>query len=338
MAVSDEGEVLGSVSGGCVESAVVAEALEVIDAGEPRNVTFGYSDDDAFAVGLTCGGIIHLFVEPLTSATWAGGEVDHLDALAAELQAQRPAALATAIDGPQAGAHLLVRPGHAPSGSLGHPELDRVVARDALGELDAGISEVRHYGSHGEAREREVTVFVESFAPLPRMLVFGAVDFTGALVRMAKLLGYQVTVCDARAVFATEKRFPSADEVVVDWPDRLIRRIEADDHVPSLGPRDAVCILTHDAKFDVPAVQAAVATRAGYIGIMGSRRTHEARQSRLRLAGVSDEELARLHSPIGLDLGGRTPEEVAVAIVSEIIAARTGRDGRSLRTTTGALH
>lgn len=339
MAVSADGEVIGSVSGGCVEGAVVVEALGILESGDARIVTFGYSDEDAFAVGLTCGGTVHLFIEELSPDTWPSVDgVDAYDTLAAELRAERPVALATVVSGPNAGAKLLLRPGHGPVGSLGHPELDRVVARDALGELDAGISEVRHYGARGEAREEAVTVFVESFAPPPRMLVFGAVDFTGALVRAAKLLGYRVTVCDAREVFATRKRFPNADEVVVDWPNRLVERIEADDGVPSLGGRDAVCILTHDAKFDVPAVQAAVATEVGYIGVMGSRRTHEARVARLREVGISDDELARLHAPIGLDLGARTPEEVAVSILAEIIGTRTGRSGQRLRDSSGALH
>jgi xanthine dehydrogenase accessory factor len=179
-----------------------------------------------------------------------------------------------------------------------------------------------------------VSVFVESFAPPPRMLIFGAVDFTGALVRVAKVLGYRVTVCDAREVFATRARFPEADEVVVDWPDRLLGRVGA-----SLTPRDAVCVLTHDAKFDVPALTAALGTGAGYVGAMGSRRTHDDRLARLREAGVDDEALRRIRSPIGLDLGARTPEETAVSICAEIIAQRTGRaDARPLRDTDGPIH
>ena len=253
--------------------------------------------------------------------------------LAAALAADRPVALATVIEGPHTGAKLLVEPGAAPLGSLGDPDLDRVAARDALGELEAGRTGVRHYGSHGEARERDLTVFVESFAPAPRMIVFGAVDFTGALVRAAKLLGFHVTVCDAREVFATRRRFPHADEVVVDWPHRLLER---EGH--RLGPRDAVCVLTHDPKFDVPAITAALATGTGYLGVMGSRRTHADREVLLREAGLDDAELRRLRSPIGLDLGARTPEEVAVSILAEIIACRTGRSAAPLRSTSGALH
>jgi len=254
--------------------------------------------------------------------------------LAGAVRSERPVALATVIEGPGKGAKLLVHPGQAAEGSLGDPDLDRVVARDALGELAAGTTAVRHYGLHGEARETAVAVFVESFAPPPRMLVFGAVDFTAALVRVAKVLGYRVTVCDAREVFATRARFPEADEVVVDWPDRLLGRVGDD-----LTRRDAVCVLTHDAKFDVPALVAALATEAGYIGAMGSRRTHADRTVRLREAGVDAAGLARIRAPIGLDVGARTPEETAVSICAEIIADRTGRtEAKPLRTTAGPIH
>lgn len=269
------------------------------------------------------------------------------DALAAALRAGRPVALATVLDGPGRGAKVVVQPVDSAGaeeadgdpqadvlGTLGDPDLDRVVVRDALGELAAGTTVVRHYGLHGEARESTVSVFVESFAPPPRMVVFGAVDFTGALVRVGKVLGFTVTVCDAREVFATRKRFPDADEVVVDWPDRYLTRVG-----PSLTVRDAVCVLTHDAKFDVPALVAALATRAGYIGAMGSRRTHAERLARLREVGVGSEDVARIHAPIGLDLGARTPEETAVSICAEMIARRTGRtDARPLRDTDGPIH
>ncbi len=251
------------------------------------------------------------------------------EALARSLRADEPVALATVVDGPGLGAKLLVWPDRPPAGSLGNPDLDRVVARDAAGELAAGITSVRHYGEHGEARERAVSVFVESFAPPPHMLIFGAVDFTASLARCAKLLGYRVTVCDAREVFATRQRFPMADEVVVDWPNRLLDRVG-----PSLGPRDAVCVLTHDAKFDVPAIVAALATDVGYPGAMGSRRTHAQRVERLRDEGVDEAGLARVRAPIGLDLGARTPEETAVSICAEIIALRTARTSApSLRDT-----
>src|SRR5438067_5329350 len=222
------------------------------------------------------------------------------------------------VDGPRPGANVLVRPGAKVVGSLGDPDLDRVVARDVLAELDAGMSTLRHYGLHGEARRQEVAVFVESFAPPPQLIVFGAVDFTGALVKVAKVLGYRVTVCDARAAFATHQRFPEADEVVVDWPDRYLAKVGLD-----LGSRDAVCVLTHDPKFDVPAVVAALDTRVGYLGAMGSRRTHDERIKRLVEAGVAEDRLERLQAPIGLDIGARTPEETAISICAEIIALRT---------------
>jgi len=257
----------------------------------------------------------------------------------AALREARPVALATVIDGPHIGAKLLVEPDTAPIGSLGHLELDRVVARDALAELEAARSGVRHYGPEGQTTPEDlldqptVRVFVESHAPPPSMWIFGAVDFTAALAKVAKVLGYRVTVCDAREVFATRRRFPMADHVEVSWPTPVF---EAHGH--ELGPRDAVCILTHDPKFDVPAVQGAVASRVGYIGVMGSRSTHERRLERLVEAGLGEDDLARLMSPIGLDIGARTPEETAVSICAEIIARRTGRSVPSLRDGSGAIH
>jgi xanthine dehydrogenase accessory factor len=327
MAVNEDSEVIGSVSGGCVEGAVLTEGLKVLERGIPRLVTYGIADDDAFAVGLTCGGTIHIFVDDFN---------DEIDiAIGEALQRDEPAALATIIEGPGAGSKLLVRQSDLPSiGSLGHPDLDRVVTRDALGELEAGRTGVRHYGVHGEARREEgVAVFVESFALPPRMVIFGAIDFTAALARLGRVLGYHVTVCDARPIFATKKRFPMANEVVNEWPDRYLAVVGKE-----LGPRDAVCVLTHDPKFDVPAIMAAVETKAGYLGVMGSRRTHDKRGIRLKEAGLDDAGFARLMSPIGLDLGARTPEETAVAICAEIIASRTGREAPSLRDTDGPIH
>jgi xanthine dehydrogenase accessory factor len=258
------------------------------------------------------------------------------DLLNDEIRAERPVALATVIEAPtaeQLGRKLLVRPGHDTLGTLGHPDLDRVAVRDVLGELAAGQTLVRHYGAEGQAREDTVSVFIESFAPPPQMLIFGAVDFTAGLAKVAKVLGYRVTVCDARPVFATRQRFPAADEVVVDWPHRLLERTGK-----TLGPRDAVCVLTHDPKFDVPAVMEALKTDVGYLGAMGSRRTHDDRTRRLQEEGVTDEQLARVMSPIGLDIGARTPEETAVSICAEIIATRTGRRAPNLRDATGAIH
>jgi xanthine dehydrogenase accessory factor len=332
MAVNERGEVAGSVSGGCVEGAVVSECLAILETPDRRLVTFGYSDDDAFAVGLTCGGTVHLFIEPLDWGA-ADDSASVYGSLRTGIREGRPVALATVVDGPSVGAKLLVPAVGEQRGSLGRPGLDRVVARDASGALASGTTAVRHYGEDGQARESVVTVSIESFAPPPQLLVFGAVDFTRSLVRLAKVLGYEVTVCDAREVFATRQRFPEADEIVVDWPHRLLERVG-----PRLGPRDAICVLTHDHKFDVPAVIAALATDVGYIGAMGSRRTHDERLVRLRAEGVTDDQLDRLMSPIGLDLGARTPDETAVAICAEIIAARTGRPVPSLRDGDGPIH
>jgi xanthine dehydrogenase accessory factor len=255
------------------------------------------------------------------------------DAMRAAIDAEAPVALATVIDGPGRGQKLLVRPNAESMGSLGNGDLDRVVERDMLGELAAGRTGIRHYGPEGQAREEVVAVFIESFAPPPQMVIFGAVDFTAALVKVSKFLGYRVTVCDARPVFATTQRFPTADAVVVDWPDRLLSEIGE-----TLGERDAVAVLTHDAKFDVPAITSALMTDVGYIGVMGSRRTHDDRTARLVEAGVDAAGLDRLRSPIGLDLGGRTPEETAVSIVAEIIALHTGRSVTALRDTDGPIH
>ncbi len=255
------------------------------------------------------------------------------------LRAESPVALATVIEGPNVGAKLLVEPTAAPVGSLGHPELDRVVARDAVAELEAARSGVRSYGPEGQITPEDlvdqptVRVFIESHAPPPQMWIFGAVDFTAALARVAKVLGYRVTVCDAREVFATRRRFPMADEVKVTWPTPVF-----DEHGSELGPRDAVCVLTHDPKFDVPAVLGALATRVGYIGVMGSRKTHAKRMERLAAVGVTAADAERLMSPIGLDLGARTPEETAVSICAEVIARRTGRHVPSLRDSSGDIH
>lgn len=249
------------------------------------------------------------------------------------LRAEEPVALATVTAGPHLGAKLLVRPDGSTRGTLGDPDLDRVVTRDARGELEAGLTSTRHYGAHGEAREDTVAVFIEAFAPPPRMVIFGAVDFTRALASVAKVLGYRVVVCDARAVFATRQRFPMADDVVNEWPNRYLEKIGDE-----LGPRDAVCVLTHDSKFDVPAIVGSLATRVGYLGAMGSRKTHAKRIERLREAGVTDEQLERIMAPIGLDIGARTPEETAVSICAEIIGARTGRKAQSLRDAAGPIH
>ena len=256
------------------------------------------------------------------------------------IRSHQPVALATVVDGPNVGAKLVVTTNDEPVGDLGDPELTRIVARDAVAELEAGRSGIRNYGPEGQTTPEDlvntptVRIFVESWAPPPQMWIFGAVDFTAALAKVAKILGYRVTVIDAREVFATRRRFPMADEVIVSWPGPVFAERGA-----LLSPRDAVCILTHDPKFDVPAVQGALATRVGYIGVMGSRKTHAKRMERLAEVGIDQpEQIARLMSPIGLDLGARTPEETAISICAEIIARRTGRSTPSLREADGPIH
>ncbi|MEU7413995.1 XdhC/CoxI family protein [Streptomyces sp. NPDC042638] len=326
MAVGPDDEVLGSVSGGCVEGAVFELAQEVVASGAARLATFGYSDEDAFAVGLTCGGEITVLVRPVTS-----GSDPAFGAVAASVAAGEPVTVATVVDGPAPrGACLAVWPDTV-AGTLGTVGLDAAVTADARGELALGASLLRHYGPHGERREDTVTLFLQSFAPPPRMLVFGAIDYAAAVARIGGFLGYRVTVCDARPVFATPKRFPGAVEVVVDWPHRYLRHTGTDE-------RTVICVLTHDPKFDVPLLEEALRRPAAYIGAMGSRRTHDERRERLTEAGLTEAELARLRSPLGLDLGARTPEEVAVSVAAEIVALRWGGSGAPLTATAGAIH
>ncbi|MER5532690.1 XdhC family protein [Streptomyces mirabilis] len=326
MAVGPGDEVVGSVSGGCVEGAVFELAQEVVASGEARLETFGYSDEDAFAVGLTCGGEITLLIRRVTPA-----EDPSFAAVADSVAAGRPVTVATVIEGPAPlGATLAVWPDDV-AGSLGSTGLDVAVTADARGELAQGTTIRRHYGPHGERREDAVTVFLHSFAPPPRMLVFGAIDYAAAVARIGDFLGYRVTVCDARPVFATAKRFPAGVEVVVDWPHRYLRGTTTD-------ARTVICVLTHDPKFDVPLLEEALRRPAAYIGAMGSRRTHDDRRKRLIDAGLSEGELSRLRSPVGLDLGARTPQEVAVSVAAEIVALRWGGSGAPLTATGGAIH
>ena len=330
LAVAAGGEVIGSVSGGCVEGAVYELSTEVTASGQPVLQTYGVSDDDAFAVGLTCGGILDIFVEPVSKQTFP-----ELGEIATAVDRGEPVAVATVISGPgKIGARRVIwgDVSRASTGGLGAGErLDAAVDDDVRGMLAQGLTGIRRYGEHGERRGDELSVFVNSFAPPPRMLVFGAIDFAAAVARVGKFLGYHVTVCDARPVFATKSRFPDADEVVVDWPHRFLAGIEVD-------TRTVICVLTHDPKFDVPVLEVALRTPAAYIGAMGSRRTHEDRLERLRAVGMTEEELGLLRSPIGLDLGARTPEETAVSIAAELIQLRWGGTGRALTSTAGRIH
>ena len=326
MLVTGEGEAVGSVSGGCVEGALFEVGQAVLVDGIPQFETYGVSDDDAFAVGLTCGGILEVFIELVDDATWP-----ELEGIAASIASEEPVAVATIVKGPHfVGRHLVVRPGRT-EGSLGTTRLDETVRDDVLGMLAAGSTGFLHYGPEGERLGEGLEVFVSSYAPPAQMFIFGAIDFSAALVRVGKLLGYKVTVCDARPVFATKKRFPEADDVVVDWPHRWLEQQEVDE-------RTVIAVLTHDPKFDVPALLVALRTNAGYIGAMGSRRTHEDRLARLKEAGLTDAECARLHSPIGLDLGARTPEETAISIAAEIVQARWGGSGARLTSMAGPIH
>ncbi|WP_439081821.1 XdhC family protein [Streptomyces sp. WL006] len=326
LAVDRDGTAVGSVSGGCVEGAVYELCRQALDDGRSVRERFGYSDEDAFAVGLTCGGVIDILVTPVRADDPARPVFAAALAAAAEGTA---AALARVTDGPDdlLGLPLLVRPDGGHEGGLGgHPALDRTAAAEARALLDAGRTGPLAIGAEGSRCGRPIELLVESSVPPPRMIVFGAIDFASALVRAGKFLGYRVTVCDARPVFATAARFPEADEIVVDWPHRYLAGTGTD-------ARTVLCVLTHDAKFDIPLLEAALRLPVAYVGAMGSRRTHLDREDRLREAGLTDREVARLHSPIGLDLGARTPEETALSIAAEIVAVRRGGSGVPL---TGA--
>lgn len=328
LAVSASGEVAGSVSGGCVEGAVYELAQHVMATGEPVREQYGITDEDAFASGLTCGGIMQVFVEPVDSRLYP-----QLPGVLESIAEHDPVAVATVVSGSERlGRRRIVRPQRS-EGTLGNGELEAAVDDDARGMLAHGGTGTRRYGPEGQCDGDEIEVFVQSFTPPPRMLVFGAIDFAAAVADIGSYLGYRVTVCDARPVFATSKRFPTADEVVVRWPHVFLGEI-----ADQIDERTAICVLTHDPKFDVPALQAAFRTRAGYIGAMGSRRTHADRMARLRAAGVDEADLERLRSPIGLDLGSRTPEETAVSVAAELIQSRWGGSGLPLTATSGRIH
>jgi xanthine dehydrogenase accessory factor len=285
-------------------------------------------------VGLTCGGILDVFVERVDPARFA-----ELADVAADVDAGRPVAVCTVIehpDGDRRGARLVVRPSGPPVGTLGSARADDAVTDDARGLLAAGRSETLTYGPDGERRGEGMRVFVQAFAPKPRMLVFGAIDFAAAVARVGSFLGYDVTVCDARPVFATRSRFKDADRVVVEWPHRYLA---AEAEAGRVDGRTVIAVLTHDPKFDVPLLEVALRLpEFAYVGAMGSRRTHDDRRARLLEAGLTEHELERLSSPIGLDLGARTPEETAVSIAAEIIALRWGGDGRRLGEREGPIH
>jgi xanthine dehydrogenase accessory factor len=327
LAVSDAGEVSGSVSGGCVEGAVVEAALSVLDGSPPHVVRFAAADAAGLEPGLPCGGALRIFVAELR------GERDGAPfALVRDaVRAAAPVALCTVLEGAHAGATLAAAADGETRGTLGDAELDRAVTRDARALLAQGLTRLRRYGGRGQTREAGVEVFVASFASPPTLVLCGAIDFTASLCRIGKVLGYRVVICDARAAFATPARFPEADEVVVEWPDRYLAKADLDE-------RSAIAVLTHDPKFDVPALQAAVKTPAAYVGAMGSRLTHRDRVERLREAGMSEAEIARISAPAGLDLGAATPEETALSILAEVVALRSGHRGGRLSEGAGPIH
>ncbi|MBQ0906989.1 XdhC family protein [Micromonospora sp. U21] len=343
MLVAADGTVTGSVSGGCVEADLYERARRVLDTGAPELSRYGVSDDAAYTAGLTCGGVLDVFVERID-----GGRLVELDAVDAARRAGQPVAVVTCVAadaGDPPGAvpadpagrlgRRLVLAGQRMTGSLGDDRLDAAATADALGLLAAGHSGVLRYGYHGQRRGAGLSLFVTAYATPPRMIVFGAIDFAAAVARIGAFLGYRVTVCDARPVFATARRFPEADEVVVRWPHRYLG---AELDAGRVDGRTVVCVLTHDPKFDVPLLALALRHRLAYVGAMGSRRTHDERHKLLREAGLSPEQLARLASPIGLDLGGRTPEETAVSVAAQIVAGRWGGTGRPLTALGGPIH
>ncbi|MFG2917443.1 XdhC family protein [Kitasatospora sp. NPDC048298] len=338
LAVDADGEAVGSVSGGCVEGAVYELCQAAIASGRPALERFGYSDEDAFAVGLTCGGVLDVFVQPVVPGADTG-----LDAGIAHVAAGTPVALVRVIAGPDGlvGATLAITADGVEGALSPAPStvggLERAVVAQARAMLEAGRTGRLVLGLDGrpcdDRRQGTVTCFVESYVPAPRMLVFGAIDFAAAVVRIGKFLGYHVTVCDARPVFATARRFPEADEVVIDWPHRYL-----DSQLGRIDGRTVLCVLTHDAKFDIPLLERALRLPVGYVGAMGSRRTDRERVARLREVGLTEAELARLRSPIGLDLGSRTPEETAVSVAAEIVAHRRGGSCLPLSASDGPIH
>lgn len=307
MAVLGDGLVIGSLSGGCVEADVVACAEEVAATGESLLRDYGYSEDTAFGVGLTCGGSIRVLLEQIRE-----NELGFYRDLAAYVGAGIPVATITALGGPQRGQRELLSP-HP--GQIFGATLQQQ-ARDMLGRQHSALS-----GAH----------FIRSYSGPEHLVIFGSNAFAAALCRLAKITGYRVTICDARATFTTPERFPDADDIVVQQPHKYLAELE-------VNQRTILCALTHDPKFDDPLLSAALRTPAQFIGAMGSRHTSQQRFTRLRHLGVSEADLARLHAPLGLDLGAHTPTETAVSMLAEIISARRGGSNRPLNQTKGRIH
>ena len=324
--VTSREEVVGSISGGCVEGAAFERGQEALRGAPPSVDVYGVSDDEAFAVGLTCGGILEVFTESISTDSWP-----ELTEIIEKIESQVPIAIVTIVaGGSRVGSHMAIGRDFV-FGTLGSLRLDSAVKDDVLGMLEAGQTGFLKYGEEGERLLVDIELFVSTFAPPAKMFVFGAIDFASSVARVGKFLGFHVTVCDARPLFTTAKRFPDADELIVDWPHRYFETQEIDN-------RTVVCVLTHDPKFDIPLLKLALRSSAAYIGAMGSRRTHEDRLDRLRAEGLTEIELSRLHSPIGLDLGGRSPQETALSILAEVVMLRESRTGLPLSKTQGTIH
>ncbi|UFS61016.1 XdhC family protein [Subtercola endophyticus] len=330
MAVDDDGAVIGSISGGCVEGAVYEACREVLRTGEASRQEFGYSDDDAFAVGLACGGRIEVVVQRLSPG--AGWSASPLRAEFVAAAAGLPAGVALIVGGSAFGVALAAGDDLGPGGLVGAGAnaLGADSIRRLQGELAARISGGRGGLAVVDCEDGPVEALFVVAASAPRMIIFGAVDFSAALANASALLGYRVTICDARPVFATAERFPAASEVVVEWPSEYLARTEIDS-------RTVVCVLTHDDKFDIPLLEVALGMPIAYVGAMGSRRTHARRLAALRQT-VPAEALERLHSPIGLDIGASTPEETAVSILAEVLAVKNAATGGLLRHASGPIH
>jgi xanthine dehydrogenase accessory factor len=326
MLIDADGAIEGSITGGCVEADVVVNALELLAGdGAARTLRYGVSDEAAHEVGLMCGGTVHVFVHELAGGARAAS-AEAFDAAARGLAA----GIATLVEGDEPGAKLAVVEGRV-IGSLHGPELlDRSVARDLAALSERGTSAVRHYGRGGEALGSGLSVHLQAFRTPPTLVLVGAIDYSAAVAALASAAGYEVVIADAREAFARSERFSRVATVHIGWPAPAIDERE-------LGPRDAVIVFSHDPKFDEPAIVAALRSDAGYIGALGSRRTAQERAARLLAAGVDPQALARVHSPCGLDIGAATPEEVAISIMAEVIAARSGRRGEALITTATTI-
>lgn len=320
LGLTRSGRMAGSVSGGCVENDVFERAMQVLDQGRPALVQYGISDELAFEVGLSCGGTIEVLLEPFRpDPAW--------EAVRQAVEGQRPAALVIALspDSLRGRKCAILADGRRVGGIAGQVD-ERLAGEVGQLLLEGGTRSLTlPWG------EEECTVFIEAFPPPPRLFIVGATHTAIPLCRLAKELGFQVSVIDARGLFATRERFPEADELVRAWPDEVLDKAGLDAY-------SQVVVLTHDSKFDVPTLARALRSPARYIGFMGSRGTYEQRKEQLRQQGFSEEDLARIRAPIGLDLGGRRPEEAALAVLAEILAVRYGRDGQPLSQKKGAIH